>query len=766
MLVEFAENHNLYIMNSFFKKKPSRKWTWRSPTKRTSEIDYILTNKKDIFLDCTVINKFNTGSDHRMVRCKVRFNIKRERSKLMQKPRVRRGLRSRVEFQQELENRLAAFQAENDPISLQNTDAVTKIIIESSEETVAAVVERVSKLSKETLNLMKLRRSTKSEQQVANDLEYSTLCKTLRKNIREDLRKFNMNLVESIVASGRSLHKNKQHLSIGRRQITTLKAQDGSIVRNWDHLLDTVVEFYSALYKDDTDINSDLPVNGEYGDPLPEVTTTEVEYAIMCMKSGKAPGEDGLTIDVLKRAGRTVSEVLARLFTSCLHEENIPESWKNASIIILHKKGDTEDLKNYRPISLLPILYKVFTKILSNRLETVLDENQPREQAGFRRGYSTMDHIQVVREIIERYQEYKLPLYLGFIDYEKAFDSIKKFSIIDALSNQGISRRYINILNSIYSDATACVKLHKRSCKFPINKGVRQGDTISPKLFTATLEDLFRKLDWEEKGVPINGEHLSHLRFADDIVILSQDPKDLQSRMQELADVSQTVGLKINVSKTKVMRNCFSDPAIICISGTQLEQVSSYVYLGQQVSIDGSMHDEIARRTKLGWSAFGRLNSIFKSDLPLCLKRRVFNQCVLPVLTYGCETWTLNTRDVQRLRVTQRGMERCMLGITRKDRKRNEWVRKQTRVRDVIDVAKQLKWRWAGHIARRKDGRWTNAVIQWYPRGTKRPQGRPKSRWIDELVKFGGNTWQRTTQDRESWRKLGEAFIQQWIDPG
>ena len=74
-------------------------------------------------------------------------------------------------------------------------------------------------------------------------------------------------------------------------------------------------------------------------------------------------------------------------------------------------------------------------------------------------------------------------------------------------------------------------------------------------------------------------------------------------------------------------------------------------------------------------------------------------------MIYGRETWTLNAQATQRLRVTQRAMERCMLGITRIDRKTNEWIRAQTRVEDIIKTAKKMKWRWAGHIARRTDGR-------------------------------------------------------------
>ena len=83
------------------------------------------------------------------------------------------------------------------------------------------------------------------------------------------------------------------------------------------------------------------------------------------------------------------------------------------------------DIKNYRPISLLSHMYKLFTRILQNRMERVLDENQPRKQAGFRKGYSTVDHLQTINQLIEKCNGFKRPLCIGYIDYEKTFDSIE-----------------------------------------------------------------------------------------------------------------------------------------------------------------------------------------------------------------------------------------------------------------------------------------------------------------------------------------------------
>ena len=174
-----------------------------------------------------------------------------------------------------------------------------------------------------------------------------------------------------------------------------------------------------------------------------------------------------------------------------------------------------------------------------------LDENQLREQAGFRSDYSTTDNIHALNQVKEKQQEYNKPLHFAFVDYEKAFDSVETQAILSSLKNQGVEPTYIALLADIYFNCTSRVQLHKESKPINIKQGVRQGDTISPKLFTSCLEDIFRSLNWEKRGININGEYLNHLTFADDIVI-SETKEQLQGMLQELATESVKRGLGLN----------------------------------------------------------------------------------------------------------------------------------------------------------------------------------------------------------------------------
>ena len=150
----------------------------------------------------------------------------------------------------------------------------------------------------------------------------------------------------------------------------------------------------------------------------------------------------------------------------------------------------------------------------------------------------------------------------------------------------------------------------------------------------------------------IDGEFLSHLRFADDIFLCTETPQELQQMLQELSDESRRMGLKMNITKTKVM---VVDNTPINVNNVLIENVQGYVYLGQYYSLKEKNQDkEIQRRIMAGWAAYAKHGDIFKSNLAICLKRQVYNSCVLPAMTYGAETWTLTKQAQNKLAATQK----------------------------------------------------------------------------------------------------------------
>ena len=229
---------------------------------------------------------------------------------------------------------------------------------------------------------------------------------------------------------------------------------------------------------------------------------------------------------------------------------------------MIHKSGAHNKPDNYRPISIIPLLYKLFSKLLYARIQPILDDQQSKDQAGFRPRFSTVHHLFTVTMIQEKAAEWRRPVWAAALDFKKAFDSIEHDSIWAALERQGVPTCYINTLAKLYSKQTGKVRTDKMSKSFDIKRGTKQGDPLSSLLFNAVLEDVIRGLqpDWVRRKMGISLgftdiSHLCNLRFADDILLLSHSLGKLKIMLDEIARASLTRGLELHPVKTKILSN-------------------------------------------------------------------------------------------------------------------------------------------------------------------------------------------------------------------
>jgi hypothetical protein len=205
---------------------------------------------------------------------------------------------------------------------------------------------------------------------------------------------------------------------------------------------------------------------------------------------------------MLKSANQTVVNFLVELFNKLFEQGIFPKDWCTSIIIPIHKKGDTNLPDNYRGVALTSVVSKVYTHILNRRLTrwAEREEKLVEEQAGFRTGYSTVDHIFTLYSIVQKYLTKNSKLYVAFVDFRKAFDSVDRNVLWSVLSRNGIDGKLYKALRGIYDSVKACVRdKHSYSDFFDCPRGVKQGCILSPIMFSFFVNELAVELIKEGK---------------------------------------------------------------------------------------------------------------------------------------------------------------------------------------------------------------------------------------------------------------------------
>ncbi len=260
----------------------------------------------------------------------------------------------------------------------------------------------------------------------------------------------------------------------------------------------------------------------------------EIEKAVLSLKEVRAAGHDRITNKYIKFGGRKLIKILTKLFNEILVNKNVPQSWKTSNIILIFKKGKRWDIQNFRPMSLIPTYAKILSALLDFCLRGAIELQQSPCQTGFRRGFSTVNHSQTINVLIQKASENRITVHMAFIEFTKAFDLLNQNYMLKVLQNHGISTTIVKIIQEMCTDLKAKIITDIEGQNFNMRRGVRQGDPLSPLLFNCALNEIVKNLNWKNKGININGEFLSNLSFADDVVIVAGRWDDLQTMMEKL----------------------------------------------------------------------------------------------------------------------------------------------------------------------------------------------------------------------------------------
>ena len=372
----------------------------------------------------------------------------------------------------------------------------------------------------------------------------------------------------------------------------------------------------------------------------------ELQKVSSSLKNKKSSAFDSISNEMIKCSIGHLGELLLRLFNTVINKSEFPKQWSEGYIIPIFKSGDILDPTNYRGITVSSCLGKLFTKILNTRLLNYLLDNKmiSNSQIGFIPGNRTSDHILLVKTLIDSYKKLKKKLFICFIDFRKAFDTIYRTGLIYKLMQLKVSSKFIHIVQAMYSNITASVKTKEGlTTTFPIQVGTRQGCNLSPTLFNLYINDLPKEFDDTCKPITLHQTRLSCLMYADDLVIFSETENGMKKCLAKLECFCSKWRLSVNTTKSKIL--IINQPKRHDISfrlfKNKLEIVNSYKYLG--IIIDKTTNfksatEELGKKATRAYYAIKK-HFNFNNNTATKTAIKLFESMVQPILLYGCEIW-------------------------------------------------------------------------------------------------------------------------------
>ena len=763
-LLEFCATNGLIISNTWYQHKEIHQFTWECRGRGLKSIlDYFLVRREDRrrVKDTKVVRGAEIGSDHYLVLLKltrrphIRQEVRRSDHRRLHLNRWKlKEKEAQWRFRMKLERRLDRARYWEGSNVEEVWGEFKKNVMETAAEVCGTKQYRNAQKRtrwwneevKQAIKNKKVAYLKWLQQQTSEAKERYQEAKKEAKRVVRQARN------EEWIELGKSLEddfqKNQKRFWSRVRMCNENKAdvagkicdESGQLIVDDAGVRNRWKAYFSDLLQEDAQgqngnqIDREVQLDEEERAPI---AVEEVEVAISKLKNGKSPGICGISAEMLK-AGRTVVvKWLHRIMSLAWENGQVPEDWRRAVIVPVHKKGSKVKCENYRGISLLSIPSKAYAKILDERIRSVTESKVLEAQGGFRKGRSCTDQLFTIRQLSEKMIEKNKKMVVACVDLEKAYDRVGRDKLWKVLEEYGVKGRLLRAIRSFYKKSEGCVRVKDElSSWFPITQGVRQGCVMSPWLFNVFMDKIVREgMENFVGGVKMSTTEVGIVLFADDVMLLTERKEDMEANLRELKKAMSNWGMKIHWGKTKVMMvSRKGEECKVCVDGEEIEQVQNMKYLGAILSADGTCEEEIEQRVGAAARVIGAMRKevLERKELKKATKMRVYNAIVLPTMLYGSETWTVMKRHESRLGATEMAYLRRVEGVTRMDRVRNADVREAVGQEEVMEKVKRKQRAWKEKLEQMEDNRLVKKVYTEEIAG-KRPRGRPRKKWIDSF---------------------------------
>lgn len=358
------------------------------------------------------------------------------------------------------------------------------------------------------------------------------------------------------------LEKQKQ----SKLYINQLTNENGETVSNLEDILEITQKYYKNLFtRQELDRNKMEEALETIDRKITEhdrewcdapFTLSEVEQAIDGLNKNKSPGIDGLTSEFYGCFKKQLAPILLKLYSNIEIEQETPDSLTTGLITLIYKnKGENNKLENYRPISLLNADYKILTKIIANRLKTIIGTIISSSQAYSIPGRDITDIIHSVKDTVNK-MTLKGGILLG-VDLNKAFDRVEHEFLLGTIEKFGFGERFIKWIRLLYKNAKSRIKCNGALTKeIALERSVRQGCPLSSLLYSLVAEPL-ALLVKKDKGIQgfnrTEGEQVKIFQYADDINIMVKDERSIEKVITHLKTYELASGSKVNYNKSEIM---------------------------------------------------------------------------------------------------------------------------------------------------------------------------------------------------------------------